>query len=174
MGYCLPGSSVHGDSLGKNTGVGFHALLQGIFPTQGSNPGLLHCWQILYYLSHQGRPWILEWVAYPFSRGSSQPRNWTRVSCTVGGFFTSWATREILKQGGEGIWGKKGREIIICKGPVGGPEGQFGGIKVWWPPWSPGHDEGMEGHCKRIRWGGRAQSLKAVRSNSRLLPWLWE
>ena len=36
-----PGSSVHGDSPGKNTGVGCHALLQGIFPTQGSNPGLL-------------------------------------------------------------------------------------------------------------------------------------
>ena len=38
-----PGSSVHGDSLAKNTGVGCHALLQGIFPTQGSNPGLLYC-----------------------------------------------------------------------------------------------------------------------------------
>ena len=36
-----PGSSVHGDSPGKNTGVGFHALLQGIFSTQGWNPGLL-------------------------------------------------------------------------------------------------------------------------------------
>ena len=70
------GSSVHGDSPGKNTGVGCHALLQGIFPTQGSNPGLLHCRQILLYcLSHQGSPRILEWVAYPFSRGSSWPRN---------------------------------------------------------------------------------------------------
>ena len=49
-----PGSSVHGDSPGKNTGVGCHALLQGIFPTQGSNPGLLHCRQILYQLSYQG------------------------------------------------------------------------------------------------------------------------
>ena len=38
-----PGSSVHGDSPDKNTGVGYHALLQGIFPTQGSNPGLPHC-----------------------------------------------------------------------------------------------------------------------------------
>ena len=38
-----PGSSVHGDSPGRNTGVGCHALLQGIFPTQGWNPGLLHC-----------------------------------------------------------------------------------------------------------------------------------
>ena len=49
-----PGSSVHGNSSSKNTGVGCHALLQGIFPTQGSNPGLLHCWWILYHLSHQG------------------------------------------------------------------------------------------------------------------------
>ena len=39
--------SVHENSLGKNTGVGFHALLQGIFPTQGSNLGLPHCRRIL-------------------------------------------------------------------------------------------------------------------------------
>ena len=51
-----PGSSVHGDSPGKNTGVGCHALLQGIFPTQGLNPDLLHCWKIIYCLNHQGSP----------------------------------------------------------------------------------------------------------------------
>ena len=39
---------------------------------------------------------ILEWVAFPFSRGSSQPRDQTQVSCTAGGLFTSWATREAL------------------------------------------------------------------------------
>ena len=77
------------DSPGKNTGVGCHALLQGIFPTQGSNSGLPCCRQILYRLSHQGSPRILVWVAYPFSRGSSQSRNGTRVSCNAGGFFTS-------------------------------------------------------------------------------------
>ena len=44
------------DSPGKNTGVGSHSLLQGIFPTQGLNPGLLPCRQILYHLSHQGSP----------------------------------------------------------------------------------------------------------------------
>ena len=48
-----PGSSVPGDSLGQNTGVGCHALLQGIFPTQGWNPCLLHCRRILHHLSHQ-------------------------------------------------------------------------------------------------------------------------
>ena len=41
---------------GKNTAVGCHFLLQGIFPTQGSNQGLLHCRWILYYLSHKGSP----------------------------------------------------------------------------------------------------------------------
>ena len=48
----LPGSSVHGDSPGKNTRVGCHALLQGISQTQGSNPGLPRCRQILNHLSH--------------------------------------------------------------------------------------------------------------------------
>ena len=47
MDWSPPGSSVHGDSPGKNSAVGCHALLQGIFPTQGSNPGLPHCRQIL-------------------------------------------------------------------------------------------------------------------------------
>ena len=48
-----PGFSVHGITPGKNTGVGCRSLLQGIFPTQGWNPGLLYCRQILYHQSHQ-------------------------------------------------------------------------------------------------------------------------
>jgi len=51
------------NSPGQNTGVGSLSLLQGIFPTQGSNPGLPHCRWILYQLSHKGSPRILEWVA---------------------------------------------------------------------------------------------------------------
>ena len=51
-----PGFSVHGDSVGKNTGMDCHALAKGIFPTQGSNLGLPHCRWILYQLSHQGSP----------------------------------------------------------------------------------------------------------------------
>ena len=94
MDCSLPGSSVHGNSPGRNTGVGCHALLQGIFPTQVSNTGLLHCRWILYKLSHQRSPRILEWVAYPFSRGTSGSRNRSGVSCFAGGFFTSWATQE--------------------------------------------------------------------------------
>ena len=56
MGCSPPGSSVHGDSPGKNTGVRCHALFQAIFPTHGSNPGLPYCRQILYLLSHLRSP----------------------------------------------------------------------------------------------------------------------
>ena len=123
------------NSPGQNTGVGSLPLLQGIFPTEGSKPGLPHCRQILYQLSHKGNPIncveshfpprfhsgferenvaqlfptlcdsmdytvhgvlqarILEWVAIPFSRGLSQPRDQTWVSLTADVFFTIWATR---------------------------------------------------------------------------------
>ena len=101
--------------------MGSLSLLQGIFPTQGSNPGLLHCRWVLYQLSHMGSPnilsiidhcevkvtqscptlynpmdctvhgilqaVILECVAFPFSRGSSQPRNRTQVFRIAGRFF---------------------------------------------------------------------------------------
>ena len=77
------------NSPGQNTEVGSFALLQEVL-----NPGLLHCRQILYQLSHKGSPRILEWVAYPFSSRSSQPRNWTRVSCITGRFLTNWGIRE--------------------------------------------------------------------------------
>ena len=63
------------NSPGQNTRVGNRSLLQGIFTTQGSDWGLLHCRWILYQLSHQGSLRILELVSYPFSNGSSWPRN---------------------------------------------------------------------------------------------------
>ena len=105
---------------GKNTGVGYF-LHQRIFLTQGLNSHLLHLlqWRVdslplappgkvevaqssptlcdpMDYTVHgilQAR--ILEWVAFPFSRGSSQPRHWTQVFRIAGRFFTSWATRDI-------------------------------------------------------------------------------
>ena len=86
------------NSPGQNIGVGSLSLLQGIFPTQGSNPGLPtegsnpglpHCRQILYQLSHQGSPRVPDGVAYPFSSRSSQPRNRTGISCIAGAFFTN-------------------------------------------------------------------------------------
>ena len=86
------------DSPGQNTGVGSRSLLQGIFPTQGSNPGLPHCRWILYQLSHEGSPRILEWVAYPFSSGSSWLRNRTGVLCIARWFFTNRATREAQRR----------------------------------------------------------------------------
>ena len=75
--------------LQARTGVGSRFLLQKIFLTQGSNPGLPHYRWILHQLSHQGSPRILEWIAYPFSSRSFLPKNRTRVSCIAGGFFTS-------------------------------------------------------------------------------------
>ena len=56
-------------------GVGSLSLFQGIFPIQGSNPGIPPCRWILYQLSHKVSPRVLGWIAYPFSSGSSQPRN---------------------------------------------------------------------------------------------------
>ena len=62
------------NSPGQNTRVSSLSLLQGIFPMQALNPGLLHCRSILYQLSYKG---MLKWVAYSFSNGSSQPRTQT-------------------------------------------------------------------------------------------------
>ena len=56
MDFSPPGSSTHGDSPGKKSGLGCYALLQGIFQTQGLNPGHLHCRRILHHLRHQGSP----------------------------------------------------------------------------------------------------------------------
>ena len=84
------------NSPGQNAGVSSLFLLQGIFPAQGSNPGLLHCRQILYQLSHKRSPRIIEWVSCPFSRGSSRSRNQPGVSCITGRIFTKCAIREAL------------------------------------------------------------------------------
>ena len=94
-----PGSSVRGDSLGKNTGVGFHAPFQRIFPTQGRNPGLAHCRQILHHLSHQGSPRVgqalLEW-GLSLLQGIFPTQELNRGLLHAGGFFISWVTREAL------------------------------------------------------------------------------
>ena len=96
----LLGSSLHWEFSRQEYWSGLSSLPQRIFPTQDSNPGLPRCGQILYHLSHWGSPRILEWLAYPFSRGSSQPSNPTGASCIAGGFFTGWVTSEAL--GGAG------------------------------------------------------------------------
>ena len=79
----------------QNTGVGSWSLFQGIFPTQGLNPGLPHCRQILYHLSHQGSPVVKYWnfvtvfvtsFCYP---GPASPGNHRSVSVTLGWFAFS-------------------------------------------------------------------------------------
>ena len=95
---CNPKDYSPWNSLGQNTGVGSLSLLQGIFPTQISKPGLPYCRRIPYQLNQKGSPRILGWVTYPFSSGSSQHGNWTRVSCIMGRFFTNWAIKEALKK----------------------------------------------------------------------------
>ena len=72
MDYSSADSSLSMDFSGKNTGVGCYFLLQGIFPTQESNLGLLHCRQILYHLSHQGSPLLHTIGHFMFTEASSQ------------------------------------------------------------------------------------------------------
>ena len=88
----FPGSSVGKKSAcdsGKNTGVGCHGLLQGIFPTQGSNPGVQHCRRIPPEKPKNTGVNILSLL-----QGILKTRNWSRLSKITGRFFTSWATRE--------------------------------------------------------------------------------
>ena len=100
MNCSLPGSSVHGHSPGKNTRVCCHPLLQGIFPTQGSNAGLLHCRWILCHLSHLGKPmhpgFLAEWY---WKSGCSSLGLWLLVNATEGlGFKQNvWVTSRVKK-----------------------------------------------------------------------------
>ena len=78
----LAGYSVHGDSPGKNTGVGCCAFPQGKFQTQALKPGLPHCRQILYCVSYQGSPRILKWVTSILQRNfPPQELNWALLHC---------------------------------------------------------------------------------------------
>ena len=122
MGCSLPGSSTHGIFQARVLEWGAIAffIYHRPYPilwniTVYSNANiiwLLHIrgicnmylkvkWKSLSHVWLFATPWtmqsmarILEWVAFPFSRGSSQPRDQTWVSCIAGGFFTIWATRE--------------------------------------------------------------------------------
>ena len=85
-------NTVHGILYARILESGNLFLLQGIFLTQGSNPGVPHFRQILYQLSYKESPRILEWGASPFSSGSSWPRNLTGVFCIAGRFFTNWTS----------------------------------------------------------------------------------
>ena len=87
-----PGSSLHGDSPGKNAGVGYQALLQWIFPTQGLNLGCPHCRLILYQLSHQGSPLkALQRDLFNFCKGeSAKPGKWVTLWFSSSLFYTEF------------------------------------------------------------------------------------
>ena len=85
-----PAGSSRWNFSGRNTGIGHHFGLQGIFPIQGSNLSLLN----LFFWGGGGAARILECVAIPFSRRSSRPRDWSQVSHIVGKRFTMWSTRK--------------------------------------------------------------------------------
>ena len=70
------------DSPGQNTGVGSLSLLQGIFPTQGLNPGLPHCRRFLYQLSHQVNLNVHKWSTSLHGIPGSQENEWGRSMCT--------------------------------------------------------------------------------------------
>ena len=84
------------NSPGQNTGASSLSLLQVFFATQGSNPGLWHCRWILYHLSHQGSPRILEWVVHPFSSRSSWPKNQTESPVLQADSFPAELSRKAL------------------------------------------------------------------------------
>ena len=84
------------NSLGQNTGVGSLSLLQGIFPTQGLNPGLPHCRQILYQVNHQESPRNTEVGSLSLPHQIFPTQDSNRGLLHAGGFSTSWATREAL------------------------------------------------------------------------------
>ena len=149
-----PASSVHGDSPGKNIGVGCHALLQGIFLAQGSNPGFLHCRRILYQLEPPGKPKNTGVVAYPFSRGSSWPTNRTKVSYIAGRFFTSWATREAL--GTQYVYEKRLSCVYISMGFLGGSYNKrvpaMQKIRVQSLGWENPLEKGLATHSSILSW----------------------
>ena len=98
-------------SPGQNPEVGNCSLLQGIFPTQGLNSGLPHCRGILHQLRHQGSPRILEWVVYPFSSGSSWPRNQNRVSLQADSLLAELVEKPQQLGRKDTKWGRAGQTI---------------------------------------------------------------
>ena len=107
MDYSPPGFSIHEDSLGKNIGVGCHSLLQGIFLTQGSNPGVPHCRWILYHLSHQGSP--KEW-----SISCHINKDATAFSDSGPSSVNSWALRPLEKRNTCTILQPQGCSHSLC------------------------------------------------------------
>ena len=105
------------DSLGQNTGVSSPFLLQGIFPTQGLNSGLLHCRRILYQLSHKGSPRILQGGSLSFPQRIFLTHEWNHGLLHCRQNFTNWAIREAHGKPRQRI--KKQKHHFANKGPYG-------------------------------------------------------
>ena len=91
----FPLPELHCMSLVNNLSfVAFLRKFKRMYKESESWSCLTLCLPMDYTVHRTLRVKILEWVAFPFSRGSSQPRDWTQVSCIAGGFFTNWAMRE--------------------------------------------------------------------------------
>ena len=117
-------------SPGKNTRVGCHSLLQGIFPTQGSNPDFLHCRQILYCLSHQGGLYILPFYLW----------SWLSTPDTLSLHWVPWMMAELderLYLGGREMDGLKVCVCLFspwrCLGKRSGEACH--GVQLWFFPW---------------------------------------
>ena len=164
--------------------VGSLSLLQGIFPTQGLNPGLPHCRQILYQLSHKGSPRIPEWVAYPFSSGSFWPRNWTGVSCITGRFLTNWAIREafvytqiyshIYSENKENIFYWIAHEIIIKTGlkpKTKSPESKNRTENFLWSQWKKARNWKSNQNTQNLSTQKEKKTLKFPLSQRKWTNW---
>ena len=119
-------------SLGRNTGVGSHSLLQAIFLPQGLNPGLLNCRQILYHLSHWGSP-IIQQGAY--TNFVKIQRKQAINSIWVGSSELNPGSESLLSRKayrwGWGAWGKQGKTSHISKGLEAWKGMECSGC-IWW------------------------------------------
>ena len=82
---------------GQNTGVGSLSFLQGIFPTQGSNPGLPHCRRILHQLSHQGSPYVVKAMVFPVAMYDCESWTIKEAECRRMDAFKLWCWRRLLR-----------------------------------------------------------------------------
>ena len=147
MGCNLPGFSVHGIFSGKSTGVGCHFHLQGIFLNQGSNPGLLHCRQMLYPLSHQGSPnsilksiditlptkvHLIKALFFPVVVYGCERWIIKKAECRKTDAFELWCWRKLLRV----PWTARISNQSILKeiNPEYSLEGPMLKLKLQWPP----------------------------------------
>ena len=124
----------------KNTGVGCHSFLQGIFPTQESNSGLPHCRQIPYHLSHQGSPYIM-----PNAR-LHKPQVWTRLP----GEISTTLSMQMIP-----LWWQK---VKITEEPL--DEGERGEWKSWSKTQHSKHEDHdiQSHHFMANRWENNGKS----------------